>query len=67
MVEEEKYVYIGKGTLREMAREESAKAVKKFLKDGGKITQVTEGDFTEAKDMKYKFRKPAFGGKKKTD
>ena len=35
------------------------KAMKEFLKKGGKVKQIPEGEFTEAKDMKYKFRKPA--------
>lgn len=39
--------------------------IKKFLKNGGKIKKIDEGEFTEAKDMKYKFRKPAV--KKKED
>ena len=35
------------------------KAMAEFLKKGGKIKQIAEGEHTEAKDMKYKFRKPA--------
>lgn len=58
---------IGKGEQRELMRIESEKAVKEFLKKGGKVTTVPEGEFTEARDMKYKFRKPAFGGKKKPE
>ena len=57
--------FIGKAEEREMMREESEKAVKEFLKNGGKVKKIAEGEHTEAKDMKYKFRKPAFGGKKK--
>lgn len=64
---EETVNFLGKGKERERMREESDKAIKEFLKNGGKITKVAEGEFTEAKDMKYKFRKPAFGGKKKTE
>lgn len=59
--------FIGKAEEREMMREESEKAVKEFLKNGGKVKKIAEGDHTEAKDMKYKFRKPAFGGKKKDE
>lgn len=36
---------------------EMDKAMKEFLKKGGKIKQIAEGEFTEARDMKYKFRK----------
>ena len=35
------------------------KAMAEFLKNGGKIKQLAEGEHTEAKDMKYKFRRPA--------
>lgn len=35
------------------------KAMAEFLKKGGKIKQIAEGEYTEAKDMKYKFRRPA--------
>ena len=38
---------------------ELQEAMAEFLKKGGKIKQIAEGEFTEAKDMKYKFRKPA--------
>ena len=38
---------------------ELEKAMKEFLKKGGKVKQIAEGEFTEARDMKYKFRKPA--------
>ena len=38
---------------------ELEKAMKEFLKKGGKVKKIPEGEFTEAKDMKYKFRKPA--------
>lgn len=34
------------------------KAMAEFLKKGGKVKQIAEGEFTEARDMKYKFRKP---------
>lgn len=61
------YKIIGKGEQRELMRIESEKAVKEFLKNGGKVKKIAEGDHTEAKDMKYKFRKPAFGGKKKPE
>lgn len=33
------------------------KAMAEFLKKGGKVKQIPEGVFTEAKNMKYKFRK----------
>lgn len=39
-------------------RAELEKAMKEFLKKGGKVKKIPEGEFTEAKDMKYKFRKP---------
>lgn len=35
------------------------KAMAEFLKKGGKIKQIAEGEYTEAKDLKYKFRRPA--------
>ena len=35
------------------------KAMAEFLKRGGKVKQIPEGEFTEARDMKYKFRKTA--------
>ena len=38
---------------------EIEKAMAEFLKKGGKIKQIAEGEHTEAKDMKYKFRRPA--------
>lgn len=47
--------HVSKRTERE--RQEADKAVAEFLKNGGKIKQIAEGEFTEAKDMKYKFRK----------
>ncbi len=47
--------------------DEMKKEIEKFLKKGGKIKKIEEGEFTEAKDMKYKFRKPAFPKKKKED
>lgn len=37
---------------------EVEKAMAEFLKKGGKVKQIPEGEFTEAKNMKYKFRKP---------
>lgn len=40
-------------------KEELEKAMKEFLKKGGKVKQIAEGEFTEARDLKYKFRKPA--------
>lgn len=42
----------------EETRDEVKRAMAEFLKNGGKITKVPEGEFTEAKDMKYKFRRP---------
>lgn len=39
-------------------RNEIEKAMKEFLKKGGKVKQIAEGEFTEARDLKYKFRKP---------
>lgn len=38
---------------------EMEKAMAEFLKKGGKIKKLEEGEHTEAKDMKYKFRRPA--------
>jgi len=58
------------GNLPRKSDEESEKMkkeIEKFLKKGGKIKKIEEGEFTEAKDMKYKFRKPAFQKKKKED
>lgn len=58
------------GNLPRKSDEESEKMkkeIEKFLKKGGKIKKIDEGEFTEAKDMKYKFRKPAFPKKKKED
>ena len=43
----------------EETRDEVKRAMAEFIKSGGKITKVPEGEFTEAKDMKYKFRRPA--------
>jgi len=40
-------------------KEALEKAMKEFLKKGGKVKQIAEGEFTEARDLKYKFRKPA--------
>jgi hypothetical protein len=42
----------------EEARDEAQRAIDDFLKNGGKITKIPEGEFTEAKDMKFKFRRP---------
>ncbi|MDA9373755.1 hypothetical protein N9R43_00015 [bacterium] len=61
------YKFIGKGEERENMRIASEKAMKEFIKKGGEIQKIPEGVFTEAKDMKYKFRRPAFGGKKKPE
>lgn len=47
--------------------DEMKKAMEEFLKKGGKIKKIDEGEYTEAKDMKYKFRKPALQKKKKDD
>ena len=41
----------------EEARDEAQKAVEEFLKRGGKVKQIPEGEVTEAKDMKFKFRR----------
>jgi hypothetical protein len=35
----------------------SKKAYKEFLSKGGKITEIPEGEITEASNMKYKYRK----------
>lgn len=43
---------------------EMEKALKEFLNNGGKVKRIPEGEFTEARDMKYKFRRPA---QKKSD
>lgn len=45
-------------------KKRSEKFIEEFLKKGGKIKQIPEGEFTEAKDMKYKYRR---GAKKKTN
>jgi len=45
-------------------KKQSEKFIQEFLKKGGKIKQIPEGEFTEAKNMKYKYRR---GAKKKTD
>ena len=49
---------------REKAREESERALQEYLKKGGKVKQIPEGVITDAKDMKYKYRKPAIKTKK---
>lgn len=41
------------------SKKEIEAEIEKFLKNGGKITKLKTGDSTEAKDMKYKFRRPA--------
>ena len=46
-------------------KKEMEKEIEKFLKNGGKITKLKTGESTEAKDMKYKFRRPMGGAKKK--
>ena len=51
----------------EQDRLEADKAIAEFLNKGGKIKEIPEGDFTEARDMKYKFRKPASPKKNKED
>ena len=38
-------------------RELSEKALKEYLAKGGKIKEIPEGEHTEAKDMKFKYRK----------
>lgn len=38
-------------------REEADKAMEEFIAKGGKITVIDEGVTTEAKDMKYKYRR----------
>lgn len=48
----------------EKEREEADKAIKEFLKKGGKIKKIPDGVHTEAKDMKYKYRR---GAKKKEE
>lgn len=45
-------------------KNEMEKAMKEFLNKGGKVKRIPEGEFTEARDMKYKFRRPA---QKKSD
>lgn len=35
----------------------SEKALKEFLKKGGKITEIPEGETTEASHMKFRYRK----------
>ena len=42
---------------KQKARELSKKAYKEFLKKGGKITEIPEGETTEASHMKYRYRK----------
>jgi hypothetical protein len=40
------------------SKKEIESEIENFLKNGGKITKLKTGDSTEAKDMKYKFRRP---------
>ena len=58
-------VKMSKAKERERAREESQRAMEEYLKKGGKIKQIPEGMVTDAKDMKFKYRKPAIKTKKK--
>lgn len=39
-------------------RELLENAMQEFIKNGGKVKKIAEGEFTEARDMKYKFRRP---------
>ena len=48
----------------EKESEEAEKAMEEFLKKGGKIKKIPDGVHTEAKDMKYKYRR---GAKKKEE
>ena len=38
-------------------RDLSKEAMKEFLKKGGKVKERPEGEHTEAKDMKFRYRK----------
>ena len=46
---------IPKRKLVQMAK--SKKALEEFLKRGGKITEIPEGETTDAAHMKFKYRK----------
>ena len=42
----------------------SKKALEEYLKKGGKITEIPEGEITEAANMKYRYRNARKGKKK---
>ncbi len=44
------------GKSKEKIRLMSKKALEKYLKNGGKITEIPEGETTDAATMKYKYR-----------
>ena len=46
---------IPKRKLDQMAK--SKKALEEYLKKGGKITEIPEGEITDAATMKFKYRK----------
>ena len=39
-------------------RDEADRAMEEYLAKGGKITKIEEGVTTEAKDLKFKYRRP---------
>jgi len=41
---------------KELERLKSKKALEDYLKKGGKITEIPEGEVTSAATMKYKYR-----------
>ena len=42
----------------------SKKALEEYLRKGGKITEIPEGEITEAANMKYRYRNARKGPKK---
>tara|TARA_R110000851_G_scaffold101983_4_gene218315 strand:+ start:120 stop:410 length:291 start_codon:yes stop_codon:yes gene_type:complete len=44
------------GKSKELERLKSKKALEEYLKNGGKITEIPEGETTDAATMKYKYR-----------
>ena len=44
------------GKSKELERLKSKKALEDYLKKGGKITEIPEGEVTSAATMKYKYR-----------
>jgi hypothetical protein len=47
----------GPSKSKETIRRKSKKALDKYLKSGGKITEIPEGETTDASTMKFKYRK----------